>query len=163
MSHREISYRLGVFWTIVILTALSILISVLGTFLILSLFGSHDGWGLGLTIAVVLPLVIAPLMSSILLRLMVQLDRSQQENAKLVVELQETLANIKTLKGLVPICASCKKIRDDEGYWQQLEDYIRKHSEATLSHGYCPECAQELQAEVDALRQASFEIAEDTR
>jgi AmiR/NasT family two-component response regulator len=55
-------------------------------------------------------------------------------------ELQAALANVKTLRGLLPICASCKKIRDDEGYWQLVEVYIRDHSEADFTHGLCPDC-----------------------
>jgi hypothetical protein len=54
--------------------------------------------------------------------------------------LQEALANVKSLSGLLPICASCKKIRDDKGYWSQVESYIQKHSDATFTHGMCPEC-----------------------
>ena len=154
--------RLGVLRTIIVLTSASILISVSGTFLILYFFDSARGWRLGLTIATVLPLIIAPLMSSIPLRLLVQLDHAQQEKAQLVVELQETLANVKTLKGLIPICASCKKMHGDEGYWQQLEDYIHINSEATLSHGYCPECAQDMQTEIDILRKAKSENAENS-
>ncbi len=55
-------------------------------------------------------------------------------------ELQAALARVKTLRGLLPICASCKKIRNDQGYWQQVEVYIRDHSEADFTHGLCPEC-----------------------
>jgi PAS domain S-box-containing protein len=66
--------------------------------------------------------------------------RAEEEREKLICELQEALANIKTLRGLVPICAHCKKIRDDKGYWQQVEVYVRDHSEAEFSHGLCPEC-----------------------
>jgi two-component system, response regulator PdtaR len=55
-------------------------------------------------------------------------------------ELQEALDKVKLLSGLLPICSHCKKIRDDEGYWQQVEVYIRDHSEAEFSHGICPEC-----------------------
>ena len=55
-------------------------------------------------------------------------------------ELQEALAHIKTLRGIVPICAGCKKIRDDQGFWSQVEAYVSAHSEATFSHGLCPEC-----------------------
>lgn len=56
----------------------------------------------------------------------------------------EAMAKIKVLNGLIPICASCKKIRDDKGYWNQLEEYINEHSEATFSHGVCPDCAEKL-------------------
>jgi len=59
-------------------------------------------------------------------------------------ELQRALSEIKTLSGLLPICASCKKIRDDKGYWNQIELYIRDHSEAEFSHGICPHCAEKL-------------------
>lgn len=59
-------------------------------------------------------------------------------------ELESALANVKTLRGFIPICASCKKIRDDRGFWNRVETYIQKHSEATFSHGICPECAQKL-------------------
>lgn len=58
--------------------------------------------------------------------------------------LQGALDEIKTLRGIIPICSHCKKIRDDEGYWEQIEAYISDHSEAQFSHGICPDCAQEL-------------------
>jgi PAS domain S-box-containing protein len=70
--------------------------------------------------------------------------RSEEERARLVFELQETLAKVKTLSGLLPICASCKKIRDDQGYWMQIESYISTHSEAEFSHSFCPDCVQKL-------------------
>jgi len=63
---------------------------------------------------------------------------------KLIGELEDALAEIKTLKGIVPICSSCKKIRDDKGYWNLLESFIEKHSEASFSHGMCPECSDEF-------------------
>lgn len=68
----------------------------------------------------------------------------QEEREKLITELKDALAKIKRLNGLVPICAWCKKIREDTGYWSNLEQYIAEHSEATLSHGICPECSQKM-------------------
>jgi hypothetical protein len=68
-------------------------------------------------------------------------------NAELILrneELQTAMDQIKTLSGLLPICAGCKKIRDDGGYWQDVAVYIRDHSEAEFSHGLCPDCAKEL-------------------
>jgi AmiR/NasT family two-component response regulator len=59
-------------------------------------------------------------------------------------ELQAALAKVKMLSGLLPICASCKKIRDDQGYWQQVEVYIQNHSEVEFSHGFCPDCLVKL-------------------
>ncbi|MBI5464105.1 MAG: PAS domain S-box protein, partial [Ignavibacteriales bacterium] len=70
--------------------------------------------------------------------------KAEVEREKLLSELQEALANIKTLGGLIPICSNCKKIRDDRGYWNQIEKYIMEHSDALFSHGICPDCAREL-------------------
>ena len=63
------------------------------------------------------------------------------------VELLTSMEEIKTLKGIIPICASCKKIRDDKGSWEQIETYIRDHSDAEFSHGICPECMKKLYPE----------------
>ncbi len=70
--------------------------------------------------------------------------RHEEEREKLIGELQEALSKVKQLSGLLPICASCKKVRDDLGYWNQIEAYIQEHSEAEFSHSLCPECAQKL-------------------
>jgi sigma-B regulation protein RsbU (phosphoserine phosphatase) len=68
----------------------------------------------------------------------------QAAMADKVRQLQNTLEHIKTLRGIIPICASCKKIRDDQGYWNQVEVYIRDHSDAEFSHGLCPGCVKTL-------------------
>jgi PAS domain S-box-containing protein len=81
---------------------------------------------------------------TVILRDVTERDRAEAEREKLLAELQAALVKIKTLRGLIPICSSCKKIRDDQGYWTQLEVYIRDHSEAEFSHGICPECAAKL-------------------
>ena len=62
------------------------------------------------------------------------------ERKKLLTELQEALANIKTLRGMLPICFRCKKIRNDKGFWDRLETYVQTHSEANFTHGLCPDC-----------------------
>jgi PAS domain S-box-containing protein len=66
----------------------------------------------------------------------------EEEREAILEELRNALSSIKTLSGLIPICARCKKVRDDKGYWNQVEEYIMEHSDATFSHGVCPECAQ---------------------
>ena len=71
-------------------------------------------------------------------------EKTERELSQTVEKLSTALADVRRLSGLLPICASCKKIRDDQGYWQQLEEFISEHSEAEFSHGICPECAQKL-------------------
>ncbi|MEQ8181671.1 MAG: PAS domain S-box protein, partial [Smithellaceae bacterium] len=72
----------------------------------------------------------------------------EEEREKLIAKLQETISQVKTLSGLLPICVSCKKIRDDEGYWNQIEAYLKNHSELEFSHSICPECAEKLYPEI---------------
>ena len=69
---------------------------------------------------------------------------NEAERNQLIQSLQDSLAKIKTLSGMLPICAACKKIRDDKGYWNQIETYLHEHSKAEFSHGICPECAKKL-------------------
>lgn len=71
-----------------------------------------------------------------------------EEKEQLIEELQEALATIKTLRGCLPICSHCKKIRNDKGYWERLESYIHEHSEAEFTHSLCPECLDELYPEL---------------
>ena len=71
----------------------------------------------------------------------------QAAMADKVQELQNALNDVRTLRGIIPICASCKNIRDDRGYWNKVEAYIRDHSEAEFSHGICPECMKKLYPE----------------
>lgn len=83
----------------------------------------------------------------------VALVNSQQldELNSTVAELKRTLSEVKKLKEILPICCSCKKIRDDEGYWQQVEKYISVHVDTKFTHGYCPECFEEYQKQIEGL------------
>ncbi len=74
-------------------------------------------------------------------------------------ELSSALEHIKTLRGILPICAQCKKIRDDQGYWSQVEEYVAMHTEAEFTHGICPKCAQDLYPEI----MSSLSTIEDIR
>lgn len=78
-----------------------------------------------------------------------QRDMAEKQNADLIRELRQALANVKQLSGLLPICSHCKKIRDDKGYWNQIEVYIDQHSEAKFSHGICQDCAQKYYPDFD--------------
>jgi PAS domain S-box-containing protein len=66
--------------------------------------------------------------------------RAEEEREKVISELKIALGQIKTLTGLLPICAGCKKIRNDSGYWEQVEQFLSEHTEVTFTHGICPEC-----------------------
>lgn len=68
----------------------------------------------------------------------------EKERNQLISELRSSMSKVKALSGLIPICASCKRIRDDKGYWNQLEEYILKHSDTEFTHGVCPECIKRL-------------------
>lgn len=68
----------------------------------------------------------------------------EKDRERLIRELQDALSKVKKLSGFLPICAACKRIRDDKGYWNQIESYIRDHSDIDFSHSICPECAQKL-------------------
>jgi CheY-like chemotaxis protein len=78
-----------------------------------------------------------------------EICKQRDELSKKNQELSEALSQIKTLSGLLPICASCKKIRDDDGYWSEVEVYVRDHSHAKFSHGICPDCAKELYPNIE--------------
>lgn len=89
---------------------------------------------------------------SLILEQMVEERTADLQEAKakaesLVTELQHALSEVKKLSGLLPICSHCKKVRDDQGYWNQIEEYIRDHSEARFSHGICPECMKKYYPE----------------
>jgi len=82
------------------------------------------------------------------MRYSIERKRIENDKARVIAELQEALAKVKLLSGLLPICAACKKIRDDQGYWQQIESYIKAHSEAAFSHSICPDCLIKLYPEL---------------
>jgi CheY-like chemotaxis protein len=76
-------------------------------------------------------------------------SKMEFEKTHLLLKLQDALAKIKTLSGLLPICSSCKKVRDDKGYWNQIELYLRKHSDVEFTHSLCPECAKKYLQHTD--------------
>jgi hypothetical protein len=85
--------------------------------------------------------------------LLARQKKEERERENLIAQLRNSLARVKQLSGLLPICASCKKIRDDSGYWKQLEVYIQDHSEADFTHGLCPDCVGKLLSEIPAGRE----------
>ncbi|MDM8551557.1 response regulator [Desulfobacterales bacterium HSG2] len=85
----------------------------------------------------------------------------EEKNARLEeknLQLEEALANVRTLRGLLPICANCKRIRDDKGYWNRIEAYVESHSDARFSHGLCEECSDKLYGDQEWYRKARKNI-----
>ncbi len=72
------------------------------------------------------------------------LSAVEKERSALIQQLEEALSHVKTLSGMLPICAACKKIRDDKGYWNHIEQYLKEHSDAELTHSLCPDCAEKI-------------------
>lgn len=105
--------------------------------------------------AFALPLLMAALLGAVFNHSRRQVLREFQEllarDRARELELRRALEGIKTLRGLVPICAQCKKIRDDRGYWQQVETYVHDHSEAEFTHSLCPACVEAAKAEWESL------------
>ena len=93
------------------------------------------------------PAVLALNVAGFMIRFNTQAYRALVDHLETRAELETALTNIKTLGELLPICASCKKIRDDQGYWSQIETYISRHSEISFSHGICPDCIHRLYPE----------------
>lgn len=79
------------------------------------------------------------------------LRKSKKEQQELVTKLRGALAEIKVLRGLVPVCSSCKKIRNDQGFWDNLESYLSEHTDAVVTHGLCPECFHKTVTEIDGM------------
>lgn len=100
--------------------------------------------GVELAAAVILPTIIAPFIVYTSLRNMLHLHRVECILQRKNDDLERAMGEIRQLSGLLPICASCKRIRDEQGDWNLLETYISQRSEAKFSHGLCPECASRL-------------------
>jgi CheY-like chemotaxis protein len=78
------------------------------------------------------------------IRYSLELRRAEKEREAIIKELKTALNDVKILKGLIPICATCKMVRDDKGYWKHVERYISEHSEAEFTHGICPDCSEKM-------------------
>lgn len=126
--------------------ALSIFLSETLIMLFFSYFPSTSLLKSALLDATILSVIIFPMLFLLVLRPMrTYLNQRillENEREKLIIKLQVALSEIKVLKGLIPICTWCKKIRDDTGYWKKIEFYIEERSEAKFTHGICPTCAK---------------------
>jgi hypothetical protein len=140
---KRLLHRYGIVVTTAILSSACILASVTIVAIIGALTRQAD-IRFTLAMAIVCPAVIAPTVIYFYSRLSEELYSSHQALEKLNGELQAALDEIQELSGLLPICSVCKKIRDDKGYWNQIEQYIAKHARVKFTHSICPECAASL-------------------
>ncbi len=95
-----------------------------------------------------LVLLVFPVLYALMFRPLVyhvaELRQAERKQQELIGQLQKALADVKTLSGMLPICASCKKIRSDDGHWEQIDKFVLSHSEVEFTHGVCPECVTKL-------------------
>lgn len=145
-SLRPLITRYGARRVIARVTLLSVLFSLVITSAILYLTGARQfhEFSLGLFIATIVPILVGPTLTYAFFRLLEQLNRAETQQARSVEELEQALAAITVLPGLLPICSSCKKIRDDQGYWAQIEEYLHAHADVEFTHSFCPDCADSL-------------------
>jgi len=111
-------------------------------------WGAMGTWLFDIVLAGILAFCLQHLFSRVLSALLMSLERQRRT----VKELREALDQVRTLSGLIPICAHCKKVRNDGGYWEQVESYIQAHSEAEFTHGICPDCTEAVRRELKDLR-----------
>ncbi len=124
-------------------TVLSSAYSVIVTSISLLIFQGYIDT-LGVVLSIVAPAILLPVPAVYCFRTMLKLDLTESQLAKKNLELEKAIYEIKKLSGLLPICANCKKIRDNSGLWNDIEIYIRDNSEAEFSHSLCPECTEAL-------------------
>ncbi len=135
--------KYGLFAVALGVTVLTVLLSVCTTSILLLIFQGYVDW-LGVVVSMLAPSLILPLPLVLFLRMLLKLDEREEEIRQKNNKLEQVLQEVQLLSGLLPICAKCKKIRDDQGYWNEVEGYISKHSEADFTHSICPDCAVEL-------------------
>lgn len=139
--------RFGIILSSMILTVGIVLLSEAVTIAYAALIGTHVS-NTALILATLVPSVLCPPVYYVILSMLTKLRRSERERGQVIEELELALAGVKQLSGMLPICSHCKKIRDDEGYWKQIEVYIATHSEMLFSHGICPDCAKKYYSDI---------------
>ena len=134
--------KYGKITTLLIITVLTVILSVILTSVFM--WGmAAPWWDVGTKLAIICPLVGTPPIIYVFLTLIEKLNEAN-------INLEMALSEVKELSELLPMCAWCKKIRDGDGYWSKLESYLSKHTNSAVTHGICPDCAQELHDEAGA-------------
>ncbi len=143
ISTEKLLRRYGVNFTVLVITAILVILSVIFSCSVVKYFqGYIDPLTVGISISA--PSLLVPLPAKLILSMFARLKKTEEELQVRNIELKETLNQVKTLSGLLPICCSCKKIRNDKGYWNDIVQYLSDHSDLLFSHSFCPECARKL-------------------
>ena len=133
--------KYGALGVSILLTGLTTILSAFLTSIALAIFQGYVDM-LGIIISIVVPALIMPVPLRTFFHVVLKLDTAEATLIKKNKALESALNEVKQLSGLLPMCAHCKRIRDDTGYWNEVEEYIRSHSEAVFSHSFCPDCAE---------------------
>lgn len=136
-------HRYGVAGLTLLSTFISVMLSIAISSVFIAVFDMPKA-GHILVLATICAGLIAPPVVYVWIQVLAKLDVSEETLRNTNNELQNALTDVKELRGLIPICSACKKIRDDKGYWNQLEIYIEDHSRAEFTHGICPDCTKEM-------------------
>jgi len=143
MFFNKLLKKYGLSITLFIIILLTDIVSAVSTYLFLTIFRGYVN-PIEIIAAVVLPSIISPVFIYAILKNVLRLQKIQHELNKKNKDLIKALSELKQIGGMLPICSSCKKIRDDKGYWNQIEAFISAHSDAEFTHGLCPDCAKDL-------------------
>lgn len=110
-----------------------------------------DGLYIALLLSGICPLVLAGFISHAYMKMGEEISQREEKLKQVNQELEAALQDVQELSGLLPICSFCKKIRDDKGYWNQVEEYIQNHTKAQFTHGLCPECYERETRRLDEM------------
>ncbi len=113
---------------------------------------------LGIAICIAAPLLALPVPTKLFFEMFKKLDNTEKNLRQKNQDLEQALNEVKMLSGLLPICAACKKIRDDDGYWSEVESYLSAYSNIKLSHGICPECAKQLYPDIQLEKETRSQV-----
>ncbi|MEQ8406942.1 MAG: hypothetical protein RKH07_01530 [Gammaproteobacteria bacterium] len=139
--NQNIILRMGIIPSTILFSAIAVLVSVILAIFLFNMFGIEIIFR-NIILAFIVPSLVAPPIIYYYGKLLLEIAKTEEVLRARTDELQAALADVKQLSGMLPICAHCKDIRDDEGYWNEIESYVGRRSEATFSHGICPDCAK---------------------
>lgn len=140
--------ELGPVRVTILLGGLCVAVSAVITRVLVAPFTTPDVMIYAVGVSVLVPALIAPVTIWALMRMLIEVESARARQSELLAELSQAYEEVRTLEGMLPICASCKDVRDDRGYWHQVENFVSHRSSVEFSHSICPDCVRELYPEV---------------